>query len=190
MAGIPGGLKQAVADRRDFWSRKAGADIGIFSTPDYPLTPIIAVGVPVYISETASVSINIEVKQITVTDTTAVVKYDGLSYNGAYLGDVITIYGAGEAWIPVGTAVVAAGDLVIWEIDSTENSSGATIGDCMPWDQASGASSGDGYSNNSVGSLADIHARFSATIGRATTNGAARTSPTVFEYVLVRLKGW
>ena len=193
MVGIKGNHKEVEATIRHYFTRKAGADIGI-NNPDpnrYPLAPVISTGVPVYISETSTKkATNIEVKTITVANTTNVARYDGVTLSGAHSGEPVTVWVGGEIWIPAGYTAVNAGDLVIWEINSTENSNAAVQGDVIPYAAASGASTGDGYSNNSAGSLADIAARNGALVGRALTNTAARTDANTFEYVLVRLKKW
>lgn len=192
MAGLAGNLKHISTERRDSWTRLAGEDIGI-GDPDpdrYPLAPIVSQGIPVYISESGKKSINIEVSIITVADRSATPLYDGLTYAAAHSGEPVVIHCAGEVWLPCGYGAITAGDLVIWDINSTENSSGAVAGDVIPFDQASGASSSDGYSNNSANDIADFSARLGAIAGRALSNADARTDGDTFEYVLVRLKGW
>lgn len=166
------------------WTRKAGADIGKNAAdPDrYPLAPINSQGIPVYISETASKkAINIEVKEITVANTSTVVKYDGITYNAATSGDDLVVHCAGEIWLPCGWDAITAGDLVMWEVNSTENSNAAVAGDVMPIDEAS-----DAYGTDFAGIMARQH----AFVGRALSNAVGRTSSTVFDYVLVRLKGY
>ena len=184
MAGIKGNQKELEATPRFYWTRKAGADIGInVADPDrYPLAPIISTGVPVYISETTTKkSINIEVKVITVADFSTVTQYDGVTLSGAHSGEPIVVYVGGEVWIPAGYDAIVAGDLVIGEINSTENSAGAIAGDVMPMNEAS-----DGYGTDFAG----IMARTAALVGRALTNALARTDADTFDYVLVRLKKW
>ncbi len=182
MVGMPGNLKHISTERRDSWTRKAGEDIGI-GLPDpnrYPLAPIVSQGIPVYLSEVGSVSRNLQVKIITVADFSTVTQYDGITYTASHLGEPITVNSAGEIWLACGYDTINAGDEVMWEITSTENG-GAIAGDVMPIDEAS-----DGYGIDFAG----ITARRAAFVGKALTNAVARTSPTVFEWVLVRLRGY
>lgn len=183
MAGLKGNLKHLSTERRDSWTRKAGENIGI-GVPDpdrYPLAPITSQGIPVYISESGAVSHNLEVKIITIGDTSTVTQYDGITYAAAHTGEPITIHSAGEIWLGCGYDAVVAGDDVIWEIDSGENSNAAVIGDVMPMNEVS-----DAYGTDFAG----IMARMSAFVGKALTNGVARTDANTFEYVLVRLRGY
>lgn len=183
MAGLAGNLKHISTERRDSWTRKANASVGI-GVPDpdrYPLAPIVSQGIAVYISESGAVSSNLEVSEITVADATTVTQYDGITYTAAHAGEPITVHSAGEIWLPCGFDTVVAGDDLCWEIDSSENSSGAIAGDVMPINEAS-----DGYGTDFAG----IMARWSAFVGKALTNGVARVDADTFEYVLVRLRGY
>lgn len=184
MAGLKGNLKHISTERRDMWTRIAGESIGKnVADPDrYPLVPINAQGIPVYISETSSKQgINIEVKILTVANATTVTQYDGITYNAAILGDRVVVHCAGEIWMTCGWDDIVAGDEVMWEINSGENSNAAVVGDVMPLDEVS-----DGYGTDFAGMML----RHSAFVGKALTNADARTSATVFDYVLVRLKGF
>lgn len=184
MAGLKGNLRHISTERRDMWTRIAGEDIGKNpATPDrYPLVPINAQGIPVYISETADrKAINIEVKIMTVSDASTVTQYDGITYNAAVSGDRVVVHCAGEIWMTCGFDAIVAGDEVMWEINSGENSNAAVVGDVMPLDEAS-----DGYGTDFAGMML----RHSAFVGKALTNADGRTSATVFDYVLVRLKGF
>lgn len=184
MAGLKGNLRHIMTERRDMWTRSAGEDIGK-NDPDpdrWPLAPINAQGIPLYISETGSKkALNIEVKIMTVGDASTVTQYDGISYATANSGDSIEVHCAGEIWMTCGWDTIVAGDEVMWEINSGENSNAAIVGDVMPLNEVS-----DGYGTDFAGMML----RHSAFVGKALTNATARTSTTVFDYVLVRLKGY
>lgn len=183
MAGLAGNLKHLSTERRDAWTRKAGEDIGIgVASPDrYPLAPINSQGIPVYLSETGAVSSNLEVSIITVADFSTTTQYDGITYAATHSGEPVTVHSAGEIWLACGWDIIVAGDEVMWEINSGENSNGAIAGDVMPINEAS-----DGYGTDFAG----IMARRASFVGKALTNAVARTDASTFEYVLVRLRGY
>lgn len=189
--GFVGTEQYKAAELKDFSTRLAGEEIGILTHAEggtqHPQNPLQAFGIPVYI-DTAAGGIDdaqyLKVKKVT-TALATVKMFDGVTDTAAPSGDALTVRHRGEVWFPVGKGAIVAGDLAILDLNSTENSNGATAGDVISFDEAS-----DAYSTGSSGDLADINNRLGGCVGRALTAGSARTSSTVFDIVKVRLRGF
>ena len=163
---------------------KAGEDIGFevaYDASQFPVNPLISFGIPLRVSNpSTSVWQDIPVFKTGNTLATAT-GFVGVSNSGAKLGNPISVRNRGDIHAIVGSSSVTAGDLVILDINSTENSSGAFAGDVVPLSTAA-----DTY--GTPGSLADTANRLSALVGRALTSGSARVGTGAGQYSVVRVR--
>jgi len=140
----------------------AGEDIGYpAAASDYPLAPVLKTGFVLFMNSTDGL--------VYLMDATAgnVDKYIGISETAAKLGEEITVRVWGIVWLPVGSTLIAAGELVKADIS-------AALGDVIPW---------VGHTDLVAGDNVD------ALIGKALAAGAVRAAA-VYELVPVLLRGF
>ncbi len=185
--GFTGNKAHLASFHKEIHNFLAGEDIGIFthaqSGNSHPLSPLRASGHPLYIVNASNefTSENISVKK--VTNLVATTKlYCGIAEQASTSGLVMPVRIQGDVYMKVGKGIVTAGDLVILDCNSTENSNGATAGDVIKFDEAN-----DAYGTNT---LAAITLRLRAFVGFAYNGGAARTDADTFNIIRVRLRGY
>lgn len=192
-AGFTGDQKFLQEDWQPFVNAVAEVDIGIGSEQTYPIPPTMKRGLPVYWSKGPRVAGGDDayygtnlVKLIDVTDVATIKKYAGITLDAAAANTTLTLMRAGTVWLPVGLTPsdnlgVGVGEIVVWDIDSTENSSGAQVGEIIPIDEA----------NDAYGAAAsDIRLQGYGIVGQALDAGAERTSSgasSVIEQIRVRM---
>ena len=187
-AGFTGDQKFQNQDWQPFMNAVAEVDIGIGTDTDYPIPPTMKRGLPVYWSKTVARYDEDFVKLIDVTDVTTIQKFAGITMDAAKANTALALLRAGIVWLPVGltpsdNAGVAVGEKVCWDADSTENSSGAQVGEVIPIDEAN-----DAYGT----AAADLRLQGYGIVGQALDAGAERASSgtsSVVQMIRVRMIG-
>ena len=140
----------------------AGEDIGYPATPsEYPKAPVLSVGYVLYMDDSDG--------KVYLMDNTAgnVDKYIGISNTAAKEDEKIAVRVIGIVWLPVGSTLIAAGNLVKADVS-------ADLGDIIPW---------VGHTDLVAGDNVD------ALIGKALAGGAVRSGAS-YELVPVLLRGF